>query len=263
MAGALGGGGLGDIAIRYGYNRYQFDILIVTVILLVILVQIFQIIGMKISKKTDKRIREQTKKERKNKNEKRIILSIGCSTLRRSDDRMRKLFKRDKGRNNSETAAETGEETSGDAEAGTKLTVAASPTPHAEILNAAKEMMAEKGIELEVIEFTDYVQPNKVVDAGDVDANYFQHFPYLENFNEEQGTKLVSAGSIHYEPLGIYPGKSNDLANIADGAEIIVPNDATNEARALLLLETNGVITLKEGAGLNATANDIDENPTM
>lgn len=160
-----------------------------------------------------------------------------------------------------ETAAETDEETSGAAEAGTKLTVAASPTPHAEILNAAKEMMAEKGIELEVIEFTDYVQPNKVVDAGDVDANYFQHFPYLENFNEEQGTKLVSAGSIHYEPLGIYPGKSNDLANIADGAEIIVPNDATNEARALLLLETNGVITLKEGAGLNATANDIAENP--
>ncbi len=160
-----------------------------------------------------------------------------------------------------ETAAETGEETSGAAEAGTKLTVAASPTPHAEILNAAKEMMAEKGIELEVIEFTDYVQPNKVVDAGDVDANYFQHFPYLENFNVEQGTKLVSAGSIHYEPLGIYPGKSSDLANIADGAEIIVPNDATNEARALLLLETNGVITLKEGAGLNATANDIDENP--
>lgn len=159
-----------------------------------------------------------------------------------------------------ETAAETGEET-GAAEAGTKLTIAATPTPHAEILNAAKELMAEKGIELEVVEFTDYVQPNKVVDAGDVDANYFQHTPYLENFNEEQGTNLVSAGAIHYEPLGIYPGKSNDLANIPDGAEIIVPNDATNEARALLLLEANGIITLKEDAGLNATANDIAENP--
>ena len=166
-----------------------------------------------------------------------------------------------KAETSAETTAETGEETSGAAEAGTKLTVAASPTPHAEILNAAKELMAEKGIELEVIEFTDYVQPNKVVDAGDVDANYFQHFPYLENFNEEQGTKLVSAGAIHYEPLGIYPGKSNDLANIPDGAEIIVPNDATNEARALLLLESNGIITLKEDAGLNATANDIAENP--
>ena len=166
-----------------------------------------------------------------------------------------------KAETSAETTAETGEETSGTAEAGTKLTVAASPTPHAEILNAAKELMAEKGIELEVIEFTDYVQPNKVVDAGDVDANYFQHLPYLENFNEEQGTKLVSAGAIHYEPLGIYPGKSSDLADIPDGAEIIVPNDATNEARALLLLEANGIITLKEDAGLNATANDIAENP--
>ena len=150
-----------------------------------------------------------------------------------------------KAETSAETTAETGEETSGTAEAGTKLTVAASPTPHAEILNAAKE----------------YVQPNKVVDAGDVDANYFQHLPYLENFNEEQGTKLVSAGAIHYEPLGIYPGKSSDLADIPDGAEIIVPNDATNEARALLLLEANGIITLKEDAGLNATANDIAENP--
>lgn len=160
-----------------------------------------------------------------------------------------------------ETTAETGEETTGAVADGTKLTVAATPTPHAEILNAAKELMAEKGIELEVIEFTDYVQPNKVVDAGDVDANYFQHMPYLENFNEEQGTKLVSVGAVHYEPLGIYPGKSNDLANIPDGAEIIVPDDATNEARALLLLEANGIITLKEDAGLNATKNDIAENP--
>lgn len=142
-----------------------------------------------------------------------------------------------------------------------KLTVAASPTPHAEILAAAKDLLAEKGIELEVTEFTDYVQPNLVVDAGDIDANYFQHFPYLDNFNDEQGTNLVSAGAIHYEPLGIYPGKSNDLTNIPEGAEIAVPNDATNEARALMLLEANGIITLKEGAGLNATKNDIAENP--
>lgn len=161
-----------------------------------------------------------------------------------------------------ETTAETkaAEETQASGET-TKLTVAASPTPHAEILNAAKDILKEKGIELEVVEFTDYVQPNKVVDAGDIDANYFQHTPYLENFNEEQGTKLVSAGSIHYEPLGIYPGKSSDLSNIQEGAEIAVPNDATNEARALLLLEANGIITLKEDAGLNATVNDIAENP--
>lgn len=162
-----------------------------------------------------------------------------------------------------QTTAETkAEETkAGTSAAGTKLTVAASPTPHAEILNAAKELLKEKGIELEVVEFTDYVQPNLVTDQGDVDANYFQHLPYLENFNEEQGTKLISAGAIHYEPLGIYAGKSSDLANIPEGAQIAVPNDATNEARALMLLETNGVITLKEGSGLNATKMDIAENP--
>lgn len=161
-----------------------------------------------------------------------------------------------------ETTAETDAgETKAVSETGSKLTIAASPTPHAEILNAAKELMAEKGIELEVVEFTDYVQPNKVTDAGDVDANYFQHLPYLENFNEEQGTKLISAAAIHYEPLGIYPGKSKSLEDIQEGAEIAVPNDATNEARALMLLEANGIITLKEGAGLNATANDIAENP--
>ena len=142
-----------------------------------------------------------------------------------------------------------------------KLTVAASPTPHAEILNEAKALLADKGIELEVIEFTDYVQPNLVVDEGDIDANYFQHTPYLDSFNEEQGTALVSAGSIHYEPLGIYPGKSNDLANIPEGATIVVPNDTTNEARAFMLLEVNGIITLKEGAGLKATKMDIVENP--
>ena len=142
-----------------------------------------------------------------------------------------------------------------------KLVVAATPTPHAEILNEAKALLADKGIELEVVEFTDYVQPNLVVDAGDIDANYFQHTPYLDSFNEEQGTALVSAGAIHYEPLGIYPGKSNDLTNIPEGAEIVVPNDTTNEARALMLLEVNGIIKLKEGAGLKATKTDIAENP--
>lgn len=160
-----------------------------------------------------------------------------------------------------ETTAETTKESGETAEAASKLTIAASPTPHAEILNEAKKLMAEKGIELEIVEFTDYVQPNKVTDAGDVDANYFQHLPYLENFNEEQGTKLVSAGAIHYEPLGIYPGKTATLEDIKEGAEIAVPNDTTNEARALMLLEANGIIKLKEDAGFTATARDIAENP--
>ena len=154
-----------------------------------------------------------------------------------------------------ESTAETGEL------AGTTLKVAASPTPHAEILNAAKDILAEQGIDLEVIEFTEYVQPNLVTESGEVDANYFRHKPYLDGFNVKQGTHLVSVGPVHYEPLGIYPGKSDDLANIADGATIAVPNDTTNEARALQLLATQGLITVRDDAGLTATINDITENP--
>lgn len=141
------------------------------------------------------------------------------------------------------------------------ITVAASPTPHAEILEAAKDLLKEKGYTLEIKEFDDYPQQNVVVDEGEFDANYFQHQPYLDNFNEEKGSDLVSAAKIHYEPLGIYPGASDDLENIKDGAKIAVPNDATNEARALLLLEENGIITLKEDAGLNATKKDVEKNP--
>lgn len=141
------------------------------------------------------------------------------------------------------------------------IKVAASPTPHAEILEQVKEDLKAKGYDLQITEFSDYVQPNLVVDSGDMDANFFQHKPYLDDFNKEKGTKIVSVASIHYEPLGIYPGKSKDLANVPDGATIAVPNDTTNEARALLLLETNGLIKIKEGAGLAATKNDIVENP--
>ncbi len=159
----------------------------------------------------------------------------------------------------SSEAAESTAETS--ELAGTTLKVAASPTPHAEILNVAKDILAEQGITLEVVEFSDYVQPNLVTESGEVDANYFQHTPYLESFNEENGTHLVSVGAIHYEPFGIYPGKSSDLANIADGATIAVPNDTTNEARALQLLAAQGLITVRDGAGLTATVNDITENP--
>ncbi len=143
----------------------------------------------------------------------------------------------------------------------TKITVAASPTPHAEILEQAREMLQEKGYELEVVEFEDYIMPNNVVDSGEMDANYFQHVPYLEDFNEENGTDLVNAGGIHYEPFGIYPGKKASLEELEEGDVIAVPNDTTNEARALLLLQDNGVITLKEGAGLKATVLDIEENP--
>ena len=141
------------------------------------------------------------------------------------------------------------------------ITVAASETPHSEILEEAKPLLEAEGYDLEVTVFDDYVQPNEVVESGDFDANYFQHIPYLNSFNEEKGTHLVNAGGIHYEPFGIYPGTKSSLDDIADGDTIAVPNDTTNEARALLLLQDNGIIKLKDGAGLEATVNDIEENP--
>lgn len=141
------------------------------------------------------------------------------------------------------------------------ITVAASSTPHAEILEEAKDLLKKEGWDLEVTVFDDYVQPNLVVENEEFDANYFQHIPYLDDFNKEQGTHLVNAGGIHYEPFGIYPGTKKSLDELEEGDVIAVPNDTTNEARALLLLEANGVITLKEGAGLAATVKDIEDNP--
>lgn len=165
--------------------------------------------------------------------------------------------------NNKETVSEeqTEEAASDSIEEKGTITVAASATPHAEILEEAKKILAEQGWDLEITVFNDYVQPNEVVESGEFDANYFQHIPYLESFNEEKGTHLVNAGGIHYEPFGIYPGTKSDLTELEEGDVIAVPNDTTNEARALLLLEDNGIITLKEGAGLEATVNDIVENP--
>ena len=142
-----------------------------------------------------------------------------------------------------------------------KLKVGASPTPHAQILEQVKETLAGKGIELEIVEFDDYIIPNTSVEEGELDANYFQHITYMNNFNEENGTHLVSVGAVHYEPFGIYAGKSSSLADLPDGAQIAVPNDGTNEARALLLLEQEGLIKLKDGVGLAATKESLAENP--
>ena len=148
-----------------------------------------------------------------------------------------------------------------------KLTIAASPSPHAEILEYAAELLKEQGITLEITQFDDYVVPNTAVDDGQLDANYFQHTPYLNEFNLEKGTKLVSVGKIHYEAFGIYAGNKTEitdgisLEDIKEGATIAIPNDTTNEARALLLLEANGLITLKDGTSSTATIRDIKENP--
>lgn len=140
------------------------------------------------------------------------------------------------------------------------ITVAASPTPHAEILKVAAEVLAKDGYELKITEYSDYVVPNNVVEDGEMLANYFQHQPYLDTFNGENGTHLVSVAAIHYEPFGIYAGTKSAIADLADGDKIAIPNDGSNRARALLLLEAQGVITLKEGVGMEATVLDIAEN---
>ena len=163
---------------------------------------------------------------------------------------------------NADTSSDT--DTNGDAAANGEtvtLTVGATPNPHAEILAQVKDDLAAEGIDLVVKEYSDYVVPNTAVEEGDLDANYFQHTPYMEKSNEEKGTHLVSVGKIHYEPMGIYPGTTKTLEELKDGATIAVPNDTTNEARALQLLAAQGLIELKEDAGLNATPNDITSNP--
>ena len=161
-----------------------------------------------------------------------------------------------------DTSSEAASDTSAVASLGT-ITVAASQTPHSEILAQAKPILAQEGWDLEVTVFEDYVQPNNVVESGDFDANYFQHVNYLNSFKEEKGTHLVVAtnGKIHYEPFGIYGGTKKSLDEIADGDAIAIPNDTTNEARALLLLQQEGLITLNDGVGVNATVNDIKDNP--
>ena len=148
-----------------------------------------------------------------------------------------------------------------DALNGETVSCAATPAPHCEVLEVCKDILAAKGITLDIQEYDDYVIPNTIVEDGQCDTNYFQHQPYLDSFNSENGTHLVSVLDVHYEPLGIYAGKTSSLAELPDGATIAIPNDTSNEARALLLLEANGLITLKEGAGLNATVLDIESNP--
>ena len=140
------------------------------------------------------------------------------------------------------------------------ITIAASPTPHAEILAVAKEVLAKDGWTLEITEYADYVVPNNVVEDGEIDANYFQHVPYLNTFNAENGTHLVSVAMVHYEPFGIYAGTKAAIAELAAGDKVAIPNDGSNRARALLLLEQEGIITLKDGVGMEATVLDIAEN---
>jgi len=163
--------------------------------------------------------------------------------------------------NTGTASSTTASSTTSSSSADKTITVAASPTPHAEILAVAASVLAQQGYTLKVIEYTDYILPNVATTTGEVDANYFQHQPYLTNYNQKNGTNLVSVAKIHFEPLAIYAGKSSSLSSLKDGATVAVPNDATNEARALLLLADQGLITLKDPTNLTATINDIASNP--
>lgn len=141
------------------------------------------------------------------------------------------------------------------------ITVGATPAPHAAILEACKDILKEKGYELKIVEFAEYALINPALQDGDLDANFFQHTPYLNDFCEKENADLKALVKVHFEPLGIYKGKTESLDAISDGCEIAVPNDSTNEARALQLLQDNGLLKLKDGVGLLATVNDIEENP--
>lgn len=165
------------------------------------------------------------------------------------------------GSNGGGAAATPTPATGGDPAQAVTLKIGASPAPHEEILQVVKEILAGQGITLEIVEFTDYIQPNEAVESGDIDANYFQHITYMNDFNAEQGTHLASVAEIHYEPMGIYAGRVASLTDLPDGAEIGVPNDPTNGGRALLLLQEQGLITLPEDAGLKPTVLDIVDNP--
>lgn len=231
MAGFVGGGGLGDIAIKYGFYRYQNDIMLITVILLVIIVQIIQEVGNHLAKGKDQRQAASWMKK--------IICAVLVCALGLG------VFV-------AYPAKEKSDKT---------IVVGASATPHGEILKAIQSLVEEKGYKLEIKEFSDYVLPNTSLSSNELDANFFQHQPYLDGYNEENNTNLVSAAAIHFEPIAVYSNKITDLSKLKEGDIVAVPSDTTNEARALLLLEAHGLIKLKANAGINATAKDIIENP--
>lgn len=231
MAGFVGGGGLGDIAIKFGFYRYQNDIMLITVLLLVIIVQIIQEVGNHLAKGKDQR-RNLSKKTK-------VISAVVILVLLAGA-----VFAYPSSKKNDKT-----------------IVVGASATPHGEILKSIQALVEEQGYKLEIKEFSDYVLPNTSLASDELDANFFQHQPYLDGFNAENKTDLVNVAAIHFEPLAVYSHKINDLSALKKGDIVAVPNDTTNEARALLLLEANGLIQLKADAGINATIKDIISNP--
>ena len=185
----------------------------------------------------------------------------GCGTSATVSDNSQTANVEDTQVPTTDQVAEEADATTTDASEDKVITVGATITPHSEILSVVAENLKEQGYELKIVEYNDYVLPNTALEAGDLDANYFQHVPYLDDFNAENGTHIVSAAAVHFEPMGIYAGKTAKIEDIQKGASVAVPNDTTNEARALLLLEAQGLLKLKADAGIKATILDIEENP--
>lgn len=243
MAGAVGGGGLGDVAIRYGYQRYEGDVMLVTVVLLVVLVNVVQLIGDFFVRSLGDRSTRSAAWLRVSRPARAGVTAVTGVALV-----------------GTLTAGTIGLTSDGDGGANT-VTVAATPAPHGEILNFVRDNLAEDaGISLRIREFTDYVKPNEAVATGEVDANFFQHTPFLDDYNDKNGTDIVPTVGVLVEPLGLYSDETDDVSGLGGGDTVAVPNDTTNEGRALHLLDAEGLIELKDGTGLNATLGDVADD---
>ncbi|MCU1320563.1 MAG: Lipoprotein YaeC family [Acidobacteriaceae bacterium] len=238
MAGAIGGGGLGDLAIRYGYQGFRPDVMISTVVVLVVFIQVIQFLGDALARhyqRTEQTLPEVGRLQKTLWKWLAVPLLAGIAVL---------FFFHHRG----ETRTKP-------------LRVGVNPIPHGEILESVLPLLKKQGVEVQVVYFSDYVQPNLALVSGDLDANYFQHVPFMENFNRAHGSTVISVGKVHIEPLGIYAGTAKSIRTIPDGAVVAIPNDPANSGRALLLLQGVGLIRLRTGTAVGATEQDIQENP--
>jgi YaeC family lipoprotein len=240
MAGAIGGGGLGDLAIRYGYQGFRLDVMIATVVELVLLIQLIQFTGDRLASHFQHR-NAPAASEKSSRSKIIAVVAIAASVLVLTVI----MYRRHNAIANPPKV----------------LRVGVNPVPHGEILEAALPLLKQQGVLVQIVYFSDYVQPNLALVSGDLDANYFQHVPFMESFNRSKGTHVLSAGGVHIEPLGIYAGRSKSLKDLKDGAIITMPNDPANSGRALLLLQDADLIKLRTGKAVNATVQDIEQNP--
>lgn len=238
MAGAIGGGGLGDLAIRYGYQGFRADVMLATVIVLVLLIQAVQFIGDSAAR----HYQHNTPVATKNSIARKPVVIATAAVLFAGAIGGIFLSHRSQGTSK-------------------PLRVGVNPVPHGEILQAALPLLKRRGLDVQIVTFNDYVQPNLALVSGDIDANYFQHVPFMENFNRARNAHVVSVGKVHIEPLGIYAGRSKALNALPQNAVITIPNDPANSGRALLLLQAAGVLQLRTGAAVGATVQDISQNP--